>query len=66
MGPPTVNQRIEQLEDKATAIEESMSEMVTKAVDSALLAMKQALTELLMEGQAVTGKIVNRERQELG
>lgn len=33
MGPPTVNQRIDKLEEKATEIEESMTDMVAKKVD---------------------------------
>lgn len=56
MGPPTVVQRIDQLEEKATGIEEAMADMVSKAVDTAMSAMKQSLTELLLEGQQVAAK----------
>lgn len=56
MGPPTVAQRIDQLEEKATGIEEAMADMVSRAVDTAMSAMKQSLTELLVEGQQVAAK----------
>lgn len=53
MGPPTAAQRLEHLEEKATSIEENMAELVTKAVEAAVTAMKQSLTGLLVDGQAV-------------
>ena len=56
MGPPTAAQRIDQLEEKATEMEEHMVEMVAKAVDAAMAAMRHSLTELLLEGQAATSR----------
>lgn len=54
MGPPTVTQRIDQLEEKATDLEETMGEMVAKSMETAFSSMKQTLTEILVEGQAAT------------
>lgn len=45
MGPPTVNQCVEQLEEKATEIKESMAEMVAKAMEIVMKAMKYSLTD---------------------
>lgn len=56
MGPPTVAQRIDQLEEKAIGIEESMADMVTKAVEAAVNAMKHSLKDLLLEGQATAAR----------
>lgn len=62
MGPPTAAQRLDQLEEKASSIEGNMAEMVTKAVEAAITAMKQSLTGLLMEGQATATR---QQREEL-
>ena len=56
MGPPTVTQRIDQLEEKATELEESMAELVAKAVESAMGAVRASLTELLVQGQNATAR----------
>ena len=61
MGPPTVTQRVDQLEEKATAIEETMADMVATAVARAFDAMKHSLTELVLESQAVTSKKMGGE-----
>lgn len=45
MGPPTVNQRVEQLEEKATEIKESMAEMVVKTTEIVMKAIKYSLTD---------------------
>lgn len=49
MGPPTVAQRIDQLEEKATYTEASMADMVSQMVDAAINEMKHSLSELLLE-----------------
>lgn len=56
MGPPTVTQRIDQLEEKAAGIEEKMMEMVANAVGRAMEAMRHTLDELVIEGQNTTTK----------
>lgn len=61
MGPPTVAQRIEQLEEKAANIEDSTTEMVAKAVERAMEAMRNFLTELVMENQSIASKNMSAE-----
>ena len=56
MGPPTVTQRLEQLEATAAESEATMADLVAKAVETAVTSMKQALTEILLEGQAMAAK----------
>ncbi|KAL8145577.1 hypothetical protein AgCh_003652 [Apium graveolens] len=56
MGPPTVTQRLNQLEEKPMDIEATMADMVIKAVEAAVNSMKQSLTDLLVEGQATTAR----------
>lgn len=56
MRPPTVTQRVEQFEEKAIWIEESMADLVTKVAETAITAMKQSLTKLLIEGQTATSR----------
>lgn len=58
MGPPTVTQRVEQLEEKLTDLDGMISEMVTKAVERAVEAMHHSLSEMLLEGQAKITKQV--------
>lgn len=65
MRPPTVAQRLDQLEEKAREVEEIMAEMVTKAVETAVTAMKQTLAELLVEGQAAASRKQSEEIDEL-
>lgn len=65
MGPPTVAQRIEQLEEKTSNIEELITEMVTKAFERGLEAMRHSVTELVMENQALTSKNMGAEIEAL-
>lgn len=51
MGPPTVTQRVEQIEEKLTGLEGAVSEMVTKAVERAMEAMHRSLSEMILEGK---------------
>ena len=53
MGPPTVTQRIDSIEEKLTDLEESMKGLVMQAVEKAMDAMRHSLTAVLMEGQGV-------------
>ncbi|KAK1357635.1 hypothetical protein POM88_050891 [Heracleum sosnowskyi] len=65
MGPPTVAQGIDQLDEKATAIEETMVDMVAKAVETAVNSLKQSLTEFLMEGQAAAARKIGEDLDEM-
>lgn len=65
MGPPTENQRIDQLEEKAMEIEETMADMVAKAVKAAMGAVRASLTGLLVEGQTVTARKQGEEMDAL-
>lgn len=65
MGPPTVTQRVEQLEEKITDLESSVSEMVSKAVERAVEAMHHSLSEMLLEGQAKITKQVGADLDSL-
>ncbi|KAL8098137.1 hypothetical protein AgCh_031056 [Apium graveolens] len=49
MGPPTVTQREEQLEEKFTDLEKSISAIVSKVVDRGVEAMHRALSEMVMK-----------------
>lgn len=56
MGPPTVAQRIDAIEEKIVSMEESLKNIVTKAVEKAMEAMRHSLTEVVMEGQTLASK----------
>lgn len=56
MGQLTVAQRVEVIEEKLAAVEESIKTMVAEMVDKAMDAMRHSLTEVLMEGQTLTAK----------
>ena len=56
MGPPTVAQRLESVEEKLAEMEVVMKDFVTKAVDRAMEAMRQSLSEVLVEGQTMAAK----------
>lgn len=56
MGSPTVTQRVEQIEEKFTHLEEAVSEMVTKAVERAMEAMHRSLSDMIIEGQTKAAK----------
>lgn len=56
MGPPTVTQRVELIEEKLQDVDRAVKELVSKAVDKAMEAMRHTLTEVLMEGQTLTTK----------
>lgn len=51
MGPPTVAQRVEMVEEKLQSMDETLKEMVGKTVDRAMEAMRHTMTEVLMDGQ---------------
>lgn len=52
MGPPNNTQRMDQLEEKYSHLEGTVSEMVAKAVERAVTTMQQALTAQLLKGQS--------------
>lgn len=56
MGPPTVTQRVDQIEEKLTDLEGTISELVSKAVERAVAAMHHSLSEMLLEGQSKVTK----------
>lgn len=56
MGPPTVAQKLELIEEKLTGMEEATKDLVSKAVERAMEAMKHSLTEVLLEGQTLAAK----------
>lgn len=49
---PTVSQRVEELEDAVGNMEVKITEMVSKAVEKAMVVMKQLMAELLLQNQA--------------
>lgn len=49
---PTVNQRVEELEDSMGNLESKLTDLVSMAVDKAVGVMKQSLGELMIQGQA--------------
>lgn len=51
MGPPTVTQRVELIEEKISDLEGKITEMVSKAVERAMEVMHHSLSEMLLEGQ---------------
>lgn len=61
MGPPTVAQRVELIEEKLTDLDEAVKGMVSTAVEKAMEAMRQSLTEALMEGQSLAAKRLGTE-----
>ncbi|XP_063944151.1 uncharacterized protein LOC135150826 isoform X1 [Daucus carota subsp. sativus] len=65
MGPPTVTQRLDQLEEKATEVEETMAEMAAKVVDRAIEAMRLSLTELIREHQTLAATKLNADFETL-
>lgn len=56
MGPPTVTQRVEQIEDKIADLDGKIAEMVSKAVERAVEVMHHSLSEMLLEGQVKVTK----------
>lgn len=65
MGPPTVAQRVEQLEEKLSDLEGTVTEMVSKAVERAMEAMHHSLSEMLLEGQAKATKQLGTDLESL-
>ncbi|KAL8127283.1 hypothetical protein AgCh_014262 [Apium graveolens] len=65
MGPPTVAQRVESIEERLHDMEETMKEMVAKTVDMAMEAIRQSLTEVLKEGQTMATKKMAAEFEAL-
>lgn len=53
---PTANQRLEELEDSVANLETKITEMVSRAVEQAVSAMKHSLVGLLLQGQAEQSK----------
>lgn len=56
MGPPTMAQRLDLIEERLMTLDESIKEMVSQTVDKAMEAMRHSLTEVLMEGQGMANK----------
>lgn len=56
MGPSTVAQRVDLIEEKLQEMEESMKDLVMKSVEKAMDAMRHTLTEVLIEGQTLASK----------
>lgn len=65
MGPPTVAQRVELLEEKLAEMEANTKELVSTAVEKAMEAVRHALTEVLMEGQNLTSKQIGADLEAL-
>lgn len=65
MGPPTVAQRVELLEEKLNCLEETIRDEVTKTVEKAMEAMRHTMTEVLMEGQGMATKKMGAEFEAL-
>ena len=65
MGPPTVTQRVDTLEEKVLDLDETLKEMVSQTVDKAMDAMRHSLTEVLLEGQSLAVKKMGAEFEAL-
>ncbi|XP_074346704.1 uncharacterized protein LOC141685510 [Apium graveolens] len=61
MGPPTLNQRLEEIEGKVAGLESSISTMVSNAVEKAIEAMRHSLTKVLIDGQNQATKKLGTE-----
>lgn len=48
---PTINQRMEELEEVVGNLESKVTEMVSQEVEKGVAAMKHSLVELLLQGQ---------------
>ncbi|KAL8105734.1 hypothetical protein AgCh_029503 [Apium graveolens] len=56
MGHSTATQRMNTIDEKFTKMEETMKDLVSKTIDKAVEAMKQSLTEVVIEGQMMVAK----------
>lgn len=63
MGPPTVTHRIEHLEEKATAVEETVADLVDSRLGRAIETLHHSLAELVMESQVTTTKKLGVEME---
>lgn len=61
MGPPMLNQRVEEMEGRVADLDNTVTMMVSKAVEKAMEVMRHSLTEVLMEGQAQATKKLGGE-----
>lgn len=62
---PTLNQRVEELEEVMSNLEEKVTGLVSQAVEKAVGVMKQSLAELLIQNQAEASKKYNGAMDEL-
>ena len=65
MGPPTVAQRVDLIEEKLHDMETSLKEMVMTTVEKAIEAMRHSLTEVLLEGQTLATQKMGTEFETL-
>lgn len=61
MAPATTTQRLEQLEESITDLENSISERIATAIEQAILVMCQSLSKQLVDGQSEASKRVGEE-----
>lgn len=61
MGPPTTVHQLDLVEAKLIDLEETVKEMVGKAVEKGMEAIKQSLIGVLMEGQGMATKKLSAE-----
>lgn len=63
---PTVNQRVEELEDAVGNMEARVTEMVSQAIEKGMRAMKKSLMEMLRASQTEITKKYGSELEALG
>lgn len=56
MGPPTINQRVEALEERLADLGSSISDLVAKSAEKSMEALRHSLTELLCEHQTLAAQ----------
>lgn len=62
---PTVNQRVEELEEVVGNMDSKVADLVSKAVEKAVGAMKHSLVDLLLQGQSESAKKQGSEMEAL-
>ncbi|XP_063935341.1 transposon Tf2-1 polyprotein isoform X1 [Daucus carota subsp. sativus] len=65
MGPPSVTQRVETLEERLTDLADSVTDLVSKSVEKAMEAMRLSFTDVLIEGQTLATKQLGTEVEAL-
>lgn len=65
MGPPTKAQRSEQLEERLTDLDGSIVELVSKAVERGMEAMRSSLSTMLVENQTAVSQKFGAEFETL-